>query len=84
MYHSNIVPFVKWAGGKRQMLEHLSVRMPEHYQDYYEPFVGGGALVFYLKPERAFLNDINQELIHTYKEIRDHLDPLIVLLNSMD
>ncbi len=66
------------------MLEHLSIRMPENYKNYYEPFVGGGALVFYLKPEKAEINDINPELIHTYTEIRDHMDPLAVLLNSMD
>lgn len=84
MSHSNMVPFVKWAGGKRQMLEPLRIRMPETYHDYYEPFVGGGAFVFHLKPERALINDINRELIHTYREIREHLDPLIVLLSSMD
>lgn len=80
----DMVPFVKWAGGKRQMLEQLKQRMPEQYGTYYEPFVGGGALVLFLDPEKAVINDINQELIHTYTEIRDHLDTLLVLLDSMD
>lgn len=84
MNGSNTVPFVKWAGGKRQMLELLENRMPETFEHYYEPFVGGGAFVLQLQPEKAFINDINRELIHTYTEIRDHLDPLIVLLSSMD
>ncbi len=84
MNDTNTVPFVKWAGGKRQLLEHLSLRMPEEYTDYYEPFVGGGALLFHQKPAWAFINDINRELIHTYTEIRDHMNPLAVLLSSMD
>ena len=53
MSSTNTVPFVKWAGGKRQLLEHLSFRMPEEYKDYYEPFVGGGALLFHQKPAWA-------------------------------
>lgn len=84
MSSTNTAPFVKWAGGKRQLLESLSLRMPEEYKDYYEPFVGGGALLFHQKPIWAFINDINRELIHTYTEIRDHMDPLAVLLSSMD
>lgn len=84
MSSTNTAPFVKWAGGKRQLLESLSLRMPEEYKDYYEPFVGGGALLFHQKPTWAFINDINRELIHTYTEIRDHMDPLAVLLSSMD
>ncbi len=84
MSDTNTAPFVKWAGGKRQLLEHLSVRMPKEYTDYYEPFVGGGALLFHQKPSWAFINDINRELIHTYTEIRDHVGPLSVLLSSMD
>ena len=66
------------------MLEALQLRMPDSYKNYYEPFVGGGAFVFHLKPERALINDINQELIHTYREIQEHPDPLIVMLHSMD
>jgi len=84
MSQSSMVPFVKWAGGKRQMLEALQLRMPDSYKNYYEPFVGGGAFVFHLQPERALINDINKELIHTYREIREHLDPLLVMLSAMD
>lgn len=84
MSSTNTAPFVKWAGGKRQLLESLSFRMPEEYKDYYEPFVGGGALLFHQKPTWAFINDINRELIHAYTEIRDHMDQLTVVLSSMD
>lgn len=84
MSSTNTAPFVKWAGGKRQLLESLSLRMPEEYKDYYEPFVGGGALLFHQKPTWAFINDINRELIHAYTEIRDHMDRLTVVLSYMD
>lgn len=84
MSSTNTAPFVKWAGGKRQLLESLSLRMPEEYKDYYEPFVGGGALLFHQKPTWAFINDINRELIHAYTEIRDHMEQLTVVLSSMD
>lgn len=79
-----MVPFVKWAGGKRQMLEQLYIRMPETYNTYYEPFAGGGALVLSLAPEGAHMNDINQELVHTYRVIRDHLDAILERLMELD
>ena len=66
------------------MLDQLAIRMPKEYGAYYEPFVGGGALALHLEPGRVFLNDINRELIHTYTEIRDHVDTLLVLLDTMD
>ena len=46
MDNLNIAPFVKWAGGKRQLLSQIKERMPEKYNNYYEPFVGGGAVLF--------------------------------------
>ena len=71
MSNSNIEPFVKWAGGKRQLIPQIMDRMPEKYNNYYEPFVGGGAVVFELQPEVAVINDLNKALINTYKQIRD-------------
>jgi DNA adenine methylase len=70
-------PFVKWAGGKTQLLPLLIQRVPEHFGTYFEPFVGGGSLLFALQPERAVISDINAELINAYMVIRDHLGPLI-------
>jgi len=70
-------PFVKWAGGKRQLVEELLRRTPGGYGTYYEPMVGGGALLFALKPDNAVIADINEELINAYKVIRDHVEELI-------
>lgn len=55
MSNSNPAPFVKWAGGKRQLLTQIKERMPEKYNKYFEPFVGGGAVIFELLPENAVI-----------------------------
>lgn len=81
---SPLEPFVKWAGGKRQLLPQIKERMPKHYNTYYEPFVGGGAVLFHLHPEHAIINDINPALIHTYKEIRDNTNIFIQTANMYD
>lgn len=60
-------PFVKWAGGKRQIIDKLKKYLPEDFDTYYEPFVGGGALLFELSPQKAVINDSNEELINVYK-----------------
>ena len=65
-------PFVKWAGGKRQLIPAISERLPERWGSYYEPFIGGGAILMHFNPERATINDINSELIHAYRTIRDN------------
>ncbi len=67
---SNIKPFVKWAGGKRQFLSKLLPLVPEHKR-YIEPFVGGGAMLFALQPNSFIANDINYELITTYELLKD-------------
>lgn len=59
-------PFVKWAGGKRQILDKLKSHIPEGFNTYYEPFVGGGALLFDLAPKNAVINDSNEELINVF------------------
>lgn len=60
-------PFVKWAGGKGQLLDRLKNRFPDRFNTYYEPFVGGGALLLDVKPSRAVINDINEQLINVYR-----------------
>lgn len=72
-----IRPFLKWAGGKRQLLPELIEHMPDAYNNYYEPFIGGGALLFKLQPKKAVISDSNRELISCYSVIRDSLDELI-------
>src|SRR5574344_1753051 len=64
-------PFVKWAGGKRQIIDKLKEYAPIEFNTYYEPFVGGGALLFELSPKTAVINDYNKELINVYECVRD-------------
>lgn len=75
-------PFTKWTGGKRQLLPELLYLMPESFNRYYEPFVGGGALFFELTPNKATINDVNEDLILAYREIRDNPNELINYLNE--
>lgn len=63
----SVHPFVKWAGGKTQLLEVIESHLPEHFNRYYEPFVGGGALLFKLQPNTFSINDMNSELICAYQ-----------------
>ena len=84
MRNSSIAPFVKWAGGKRQLLVQIRERMPEKYNKYYEPFVGGGAVVFELLPKKAVINDINRALVNAYKQICDNPKVFIDAVNQLD
>lgn len=70
-------PFLKWAGGKRQLVPELLKYMPEKYNRYYEPFIGGGALLLALQPKTATISDSNEELINCYCVVKDFLDELI-------
>ena len=72
-------PFLKWAGGKRQLLPEIVKYVPKRISKhtYYEPFIGGGALLFQLQPPKAVINDSNKELINCYKVIKDSLDELM-------
>jgi DNA adenine methylase len=64
-------PFVKWAGGKRSIIEKLISLVPDDYKTYYEPFVGGGAMLYELQPKKAVINDYNTELMNVYECIKD-------------
>ncbi len=70
-------PFVKWAGGKRQLLDILNAAAPANFGRYYEPFVGGGAFLFSQLPDSATISDANPELINCYQVIRDDVEALI-------
>ena len=63
----DVHPFVKWAGGKTQLLEVIDSHLPETFNRYFEPFVGGGALLFKLQPKAFSINDSNEEIICVYK-----------------
>jgi DNA adenine methylase len=78
-------PFLKWVGGKQQLLAQFEALLPADFERYFEPFVGGGAVFFHLwrtakLPKQAFLFDHNPEIINTYQIVRDHLDDLLNLL----
>lgn len=73
-------PFTKWTGGKRKLIPKLKELMPEIYGNYYEPFIGGGALFFELSPRVAVINDFNEELINCYIQIKENPIKLIEIL----
>ena len=76
--------FIKWAGGKTQLLEQFSELYPEDFNNYHEAFLGSGAVFFQIKqlfkPTRSFLSDTNEELIRTFVSVRDYPEELIELL----
>lgn len=78
----NPKPFIKWVGGKRALLEELHNHIPESFNTYHEPFVGGGALFFSLQPEKAVISDTNLELVVTYQVVKKQTDKLIQLLQE--
>ncbi len=84
MSNSKIAPFVKWAGGKRQLLTQIKERMPKFYNKYYEPFVGGGAVVFEFLPQNAVINDINRALVNTYRQICNEPELFLQVIYKMD
>lgn len=78
-------PFVKWAGGKTQLLDRLDKLIPITFNRYFEPFLGGGALFFYLSTVKnlrftAYLSDVNQELINAYRIVKSSIEELIDIL----
>ena len=80
-------PFVKWAGGKRQLLEEIHARLPKDLEEhkYYEPFVGGGALLFNLEHSNAVINDMNWALVNVYRQLQGDMGVIVMsLLDMMD
>ena len=77
-----VMPVVKWVGGKRQLLPTLIPLLPTKFNIYCEPFLGGGAMLFWKQPRRAIVNDVNSDLIHMYEAIRDNVEGLILELEK--
>ncbi|WP_123533650.1 DNA adenine methylase [Halosimplex salinum] len=75
-------PVLKWAGGKRQLLDALYARFPETFDRYHEPFFGGGAVFFDLEPAAATVNDTNPRLVNFYEQVRDRPEALIARLRE--
>jgi DNA adenine methylase len=91
MKNIKVKPFLKWAGGKSQLLEQLQNYLPielkkGNLKTYIEPFLGGGAVFFALsqqfKFEKVYLSDINKDLVLTYQVVQQHLDALLELLTN--
>ncbi len=80
-------PFVKWVGGKTQLLEEIGKKYPQKIEKYCEPFVGGGAVLFDIlqkfQPKEVLINDINKELINTYFQIKNNCEDLVLQLSLM-
>lgn len=74
-------PFLKWAGGKTQLLSELSEYIPSIFNKYIEPFIGGGAFYFFLNPKKAIISDSNLDLITTYQVVRDDVESVIKILS---
>ncbi|RYY36440.1 MAG: DNA adenine methylase [Sphingobacteriaceae bacterium] len=72
-----VAPVLKWVGGKRQLIPAITKLLPKKFNNYYEPFIGGGALFFHLQPKNAVINDVNADLINVYQVIKDNPDELI-------
>ena len=80
-------PFIKWVGGKTQLLKQIEGYLPERYNTYFEPFIGGGALYFYLqakKPDKAVINDLNPQLANLYIHLRNQPHQLIAELKQIE
>ena len=77
-------PIIKWVGGKAQLTQKIREMLPKDYRKYYEPFLGGGAVLLDLCPEEAEVNDINPELINIYLQVRDNIEEVIAHLADMD
>lgn len=78
-----IKPFIQWVGGKREMIPQYEKFIPKKFRSYYEPFLGGGAMFFHLKPIKAILSDNNLELIKTYEGVRDNPERVINILKEL-
>jgi DNA adenine methylase len=79
-----VKPYLKWAGGKRQLLPEIEKRLPAGLAayTYYEPFVGAGAVFFHLLPRKAVINDFNSQLMATYRVVKEHTDALVKSLED--
>ena len=77
-------PIIKWVGGKGQLAQTIKEMLPPTYNRYYEPFLGGGAVLLELNPKEAYVNDINSELINMYIQVREDVEGVIDYLTYLD
>jgi len=84
MSGKTISPVLKWAGGKTQILEFITKSMPTAYNNYYEPFIGGGAVWLAVAPVQAVINDTNAQLINLYRQLKDNGDAVLAWIHRLD
>ena len=76
-------PMIKYRGGKSKEISHFVSNMPSEYNRYIEPFFGGGALYFFLEPDRAIINDVNTKLYSFYQEMKENYPKARVQLDEL-
>lgn len=79
----NLRPFLRWAGSKRKLLRHLTPYVPETWNRYHEPFVGGASMFFFLCPDRATVSDASMALVETYQAVRRDPDKVLKFLRPL-
>ena len=84
MFERKMTPVLKWAGGKTQLLDHITENMPDNYNNYYEPFIGGAAVLFGVSPGKAVVNDVNEQLVNLYTQLKFSAHNVIDKVNEMD
>lgn len=84
MTETKMSPFVKWAGGKKQLLDKLREKAPVSFGTYYEPFIGGGAFLLDLQPSNAVINDVNEQLLNVYNQLKIDTEAIITVVDKYD
>lgn len=84
MYERRMFPVLKWAGGKSQLLDSIVANFPREYNRYFEPFIGGAAVFLSISPQNAHINDINEQLINLYQQIRNDVSNVIEAIRKLD
>lgn len=82
--HKKIQPLLKWAGGKRKLLQYILPKVPREYNCYFEPFIGGASVLMAISPKKAIVSDLNKDLINVYLQTRDFPEDLINELKKHD
>lgn len=81
---NKMTPVLKWAGGKTQLLGQIASNMPSEYNHYYEPFIGGGAVLLGIVPEQAYVNDVNEQLINLYIQLKIAVEAVLEKVKELD
>ena len=84
MIDRKMSPVLKWAGGKTQLLKQIADNMPAAYNKYYEPFIGGAAVLLGITPSQAFINDVNEQLVNLYARLKTDAESVIAKVNELD